>query len=216
MKNLSKEKIELKVTESGQKYKSLDAIDYETDWDLSFFKGIETRAGANYYKLFIHNGQIIPVTKNVECNIRKVEKGFVKDCFVLLIKERGQEDGVFLVGDRGVVRLPVDNASDLEKVDQCLSREVLEKMVAKQLNTFSIRKGKVQWYELMCERLPSRCWKDKKFVENVTKEFLKSDCVNIEDDVDLRFVDVAECKKQAGEFFSAFVKKQEKQDERIK
>ncbi|MBP3619907.1 MAG: hypothetical protein J6J24_04535 [Clostridia bacterium] len=213
MKNLSEDKIKLKVIGGGIKYRTIDPKNYDVDWELSDFKAVEVVNNSDHYRIHVRGGGIIPVEKGNCCEIRKVEKGFFAGCYVVLNKSFGfaRESSAYLIGDKGAVRLPIEKGDIERQVDEMLEKTAFEKMVARQLNSINISIGKVQWYQLLCERLPRRCWQDKTFVKNILEEFDKIGQISIENDVDPKYINLEICKQEAGEFFVKFAKQQQKE-----
>lgn len=222
-KHLSEDAVKLSVVGGGEKHRGIKDCAANVDWKMDYFKGVEVVANSNHYRLVLSNSQIIAISKNSDCQIRRVEDGFLKGCFVLVNKEKshGAETEVYLVGDRGAMRLNLVLAKGedlISVVDWALEKENFERVVAKEINKFSLRKGAYRAYQRVCDRLPSKCWKDKTFAANVMNEFYKCGFVDIEEDVDFKYVDFTACKQEAGEYFENYACKQVKKnvDEKTK
>ncbi|MBE7076032.1 MAG: hypothetical protein E7375_03080 [Clostridiales bacterium] len=163
-----------------------------------------TDSGMTYYAFELPNHNRIAVRKGVRCEIRRINKGYLKDCYCL-IEDDGKTLEVNTITDNGILTFQAPSCWHYEEMNDIFSDVSLQLMTVDKLTEFDVTRS-VQKYESFCERLPNSCFRDPYFVA-IVKRALVSERMRFSNVVNTKYINSKECATTAKDYFSTLVEK---------
>lgn len=182
-------------------------------WHDCSISCIESSRSWTYYKINFEKGKVLTAFKRSSCQLRKIKNGLFKGCYCII--ETQQSDNSFTIlyifDKTKILKYPeMKKFMTEEQVDLLLNQKQIEKMSAEILNNFDIAK-RIQDYQLFFENLPNNVWAKQDFAANVLKRFDEMGDINLQTEVDEKFIKLDLCKEVARQYFKTLSQKKEQE-----
>ena len=134
MKNLSEKEIRLnEITHGTTDVKIADVIE-ACGWEDCPITAIESIYSRNYFKLFLKNGEILPLGKRGESSVRRIDNGLLAGCYCVKYFETGLEDNlqIYVLHNNKVISY-ISSHKDLgyAEIDKLFEQSAIENIFAK-------------------------------------------------------------------------------------
>lgn len=165
---LSEESIQLDSIVLPNSTYSINRETNELNWTDCPVKSVVNRIDTRHYSVAMSSKMFIPVDLKANCELRKIENGYFKDCYVIVERSNSSKfTTIYVVSENKILRyVNSDKVLSDEQINTLFSNEAIAKVTASVLKEFDVTKPR-QACQSYCENLPTQCYFNKNFLKDV-------------------------------------------------